>query len=208
MGLLARRCLIAAPTRTSGPCPVRNVRRMFSFVSPSIRNMAPRTAGQKPGKLYTPLASTPEVSAAASARTSTYGTRGYNFIEGLSTLSPTAVLGRLKVVVSLYVVVSASVFGAVVWFLTTRSYVLTLDPDPKSDARYKTFSCDYAVIRNRWTGKRHTVDMVPVSAGNAGANVRHRSPMSATAESVEGISTMEKRVKVNWLIYSVQYTSM
>nr|CCC50199.1 conserved hypothetical protein [Trypanosoma vivax Y486] len=138
------------------------------------------------------------------SRSNLYNTRGYDFIEGFQILGPAAALGRLRAAVSIYFLTAAVVSSCTVYWFTTRTYKLTLDPDPKSYLRCKTYSSDYLVLRNRLTGKKHVIDM----------NVDARSSTTALALSTSAADDVtinkvqspfsERIVRVNRLLYSVQ----
>ncbi|RNF27162.1 uncharacterized protein Tco025E_00599 [Trypanosoma conorhini] len=134
---------------------------------------------------------------ATSERTGIYGVQGYEFVEGFRVLGPGAALIRLKAALSVYGLLGATAASCVAYYLATRSYELTTDPDPYAKTRLQYFASDYAVLQNRWTGSRRVVALSD-DAANAGAAKERDHPKSS--ESL--IAT--RRIHVNWLLYRVR----
>ncbi|CBH13962.1 hypothetical protein, conserved [Trypanosoma brucei gambiense DAL972] len=191
-------------------CPPMGLARIGAAWMCGARSVSSNSAasGGDDTKERLPWSTTPLTSstsaATAAERTGVYGVKGYGFMEGFRVLGPTAALGRLKAMLSLYAVLSAAALGGTVWFMTTKSYVLTTDPDPKSDARRKTFSCDYAVVRNRWTSRRCVIDVASCSSSKAIASDACSNDSGTAAVPTRGINFTQQHIKVNWLIHSIR----
>ncbi|CAD2221342.1 hypothetical protein AGDE_08847 [Angomonas deanei] len=48
-----------------------------------------------------------------------------------------------------------------VYYFTTKRYVLTTNPSPFKNSKFQHFPCDLAVIENKWTHRRYTVELTP-----------------------------------------------
>ncbi|EAN87177.1 hypothetical protein C3747_115g132 [Trypanosoma cruzi] len=136
-------------------------------------------------------------SRAATLRTGTYSVKGYDFVEGFHVLGPGAALSRLKATLSMYGLLGVTVISSIAYYLTTRTYELTTDPDPLPKSRFQKFPSDYAVLRNRWTGKRH---VIALRDGDANDNDTREGKQHELEES----AILKKRIRVNWLIHSVR----
>lgn len=93
-----------------------------------------------------------------------YGKEGYNFIEHLRTSGPGAALGRVRWTLSVYVLIGTVVLVYLVYYLTTYTYVLTTNPAPYRNSLFQHFPCDLAIIENKFTHKRHVVEVTPALA--------------------------------------------
>ncbi|ESL12030.1 hypothetical protein TRSC58_00209 [Trypanosoma rangeli SC58] len=137
------------------------------------------------------------VSHAASVQTDMYRVKGYEFVEGFRVLGPGAALGRLKATLSIYGLLGATAVSCVTYYLTTRSYDLTTDPDPYSKTRLQYFASDYAVLQNRWTGNRR---VVTVGDDDTNEDATKKEKQVELGES----SIVTKRLRANWLLYKVR----
>jgi hypothetical protein len=90
-----------------------------------------------------------------------YGKEGYNFLEHLRTSGPGAALARVRWTLSSYVLIGAGGLLYIVYYLTTYTYVLTTNPAPYRNSLFQHFPCDLAVVENRFTLKRHVVEVTP-----------------------------------------------
>ncbi|EKF34029.1 hypothetical protein MOQ_002398 [Trypanosoma cruzi marinkellei] len=134
---------------------------------------------------------------AATLRTGTYSVKGYDFVEGFRVLGPGAALSRLKATLSMYGLFGVTVASSVVYYLTTRTYELTTNPDPLCKTRFQHFPSDYAVLQNRWTGKRRVIALRDGDANDSDTREEKQHELGKPA-------ILTRKIRVNWLIHSVR----
>lgn len=96
-----------------------------------------------------------------SASRKMYSKEGYNFMEHLRTSGAGAALGRVRWTLSVYVAIGVVLVLYAVYYLTTYTYVLTTNPAPYRNSLFQHFPCDLAIVENKFTGKRHVVEVTP-----------------------------------------------
>ncbi|GET89612.1 hypothetical protein, conserved [Leishmania tarentolae] len=73
-------------------------------------------------------------------------------------------LGSMQLPVSIYVLAASVGLLYVFYYLTTYTYVLTTNVSPYRNSLFFHFPCDMAIIENKLTHQRHTVEVAPVTA--------------------------------------------
>ncbi|KAG5476831.1 hypothetical protein CUR178_04017 [Leishmania enriettii] len=131
------------------------------------------------------------------------GKEGDRFTERLRASDPGAASRDVPVFLTAYVLAASTGLLCVFYYFTTHTYILTTNTSPHRNSLYFHFPCDMAIIENRITHRRHTVEVEPVAAprqllgfdghGEAGQVGCHR-PKPAI---------VERRLRINSVLYRV-----
>lgn len=105
----------------------------------------------------------------------------FYFVERLLWSGHHVALPGLQISLFLYPLGFSTVVLFVIWYFTTYKVCLTTDPSPYRNTIFQSLPCDYAIVENRWTGRRRVFDL---SEG--------QRPRSASRY-------VEKILYVNWL---------
>ncbi|KPA74079.1 putative mitochondrial hypothetical protein [Leptomonas pyrrhocoris] len=96
-----------------------------------------------------------------SAAAGMYSGEGYNSIEHLRTSGASAALGRVQWTLGVFALTGSVALLYAVYYFTTYTYVLTTNPAPYRNSLLHHFPCDAAILENRFTLKRHLVEVTP-----------------------------------------------
>ncbi|CAG9576573.1 conserved hypothetical protein [Leishmania major strain Friedlin] len=135
-------------------------------------------------------------------RQAAYSKGGYPLIGRLRTSGHGLTLGRVQAALTVYVLAASVGLLYVLYYLTTDTYVLTTNVSPYRHSLFFHFPCDMAILENRLTHKRHTVEVVP-AAGAPHPLVDDNREVDHAGFARPKPAVVERRLHINAVLHRV-----
>ncbi|KAG5502024.1 hypothetical protein JKF63_04301 [Porcisia hertigi] len=132
-----------------------------------------------------------------------YGREGFGFIERFRVSGPGAGPERVQVSLTIHILAVSVALLYVVYYFTTTTYVLTTDPSPHRNSLFFHFPCDMAIVENRLTRERRTVEVVPAAVPSPCPDVEGRREEDEVCFARLKPAIVECRLPINLLLHRV-----
>ncbi|CAJ1028413.1 hypothetical protein, conserved [Leishmania shawi] len=156
---------------------------------------APASAALQSNSHHAPLQEPP--------RRTVHNKEGYNVIGCLRASGHDVVLGRVRVSFTAYILGASVGLLYLLYYLTTYTYVLTTNLSPHRNSLFFHFPCDMAVIENRLTHRRYTIEVVPEAEPPQRLGHGDHGEGGTAGLACPKPAIVERRLHINWLLYRV-----
>ncbi|KAG5476275.1 hypothetical protein LSCM4_05256 [Leishmania orientalis] len=132
-----------------------------------------------------------------------FGKEGDRFTERLRASGPGAALRDVPVSLTAYVLAASAGLLCVFYYFTTHTYILTTNTSPHRNSLYFHFPCDMAIIENRITHRRHTVEAEPVATPRQRLGLDGHGEAGQVGFHRPKPAIVERRLRINSVLYRV-----
>ncbi|AYU79850.1 hypothetical protein, conserved [Leishmania donovani] len=111
--------------------------------------------------------------------------------------------GRVQTSLTVYVLAASVGLLCVLYYFTTYTYVLTTNVSPYRNSLFFHFPCDMAILENKLTHKRHTVEVVPAAMAPQPLVHDNREEVDHAGLARPKPAVVERRLHINTVLHRV-----